>query len=285
MSAGIYPSEPGPVASARALAPIRARGGIDVRVRAADATTHLAALTERGGYRLAFPKTHARHLEAVQINTGGGVVAGDQLDFALAVGAEADLVFTTPSAERIYRSPGPVSEINARLRVAPGGRLDWLPQETILYSGARLRRRYEIDLARSSRLLLVETLVFGRIASGEVMADGLLHDLWRVRRDGELVFAEALRLEGDFASLLARPALAAGGRAAALLLFIADDAEDRLSIVRDGLEDASSICGASAWNSLLVTRFLAVRPADVRKDVIKIVERLGGRRVPRAWSV
>ena len=285
MSAGIYPSEPGPVALARALAPIRARGGIDVRVRAADATTHLAALTEWGGYRLAFPKTHARHLEAVQINTGGGVVAGDQLDFALAVGAEADLVFTTPSAERIYRSPGPVSEINARLRVAPGGRLDWLPQETILYSGARLRRRYEIDLARSSRLLLVETLVFGRIASGEVMADGLLHDLWRVRRDGELVFAEALRLEGDFASLLARPALAAGGRAAALLLFIADDAEDRLSIVRDGLEDASSICGASAWNSLLVTRFLAVRPADVRKDVIKIVERLGSRRVPRAWSV
>ncbi|NJO23617.1 MAG: urease accessory protein UreD, partial [Sphingomonadales bacterium] len=150
--------------------------------------TGIATLAEKGGYRLKFPRTHGSHAEAVIINTGGGVVGGDRikLDFSIEEGADATV--TTQAAERIYRSTGLDSEIDARLRVSNRARLIWAPQETILFSGAKLRRRYEVDVASSARLLFVESMIFGRVASGEEMDRGALHDSWRVRRDGRLVF-------------------------------------------------------------------------------------------------
>jgi len=155
--------------AARALAPVRVRGGARLRcVATAEGTTRLADLAESGGYRLRFPTTHARHLEAVQINTGGGVAGGDVVRFAAEVSPGADVVWSTQAAERIYRSSGLTSRIEVSLAVGGAARLDWLPQETILFSGARLARRIAADVAPDASLLLAETVVFGRVASNEV---------------------------------------------------------------------------------------------------------------------
>lgn len=269
-------------ATARALEPIRASGGLKARYVFADGATRIDTLTEYGGYRLRFPTTHAAYIEASQINTGGGVAGGDSLEIVLDLGAGADAVQSSPTAERIYRSIGPPAKIDVSLSLGPAARLDWLPQETILYSGARLRRRFEIDMAPDARLLMAEMVVLGRVAHGEVPGIGELRDDWRIRRGGTLVFAEAVRLEGPIAEVLARPAVAAGARSTGLVVALAPEIEDQVEAVRGALQDARSDCGASAWNGMLIARFLGT-PQDVRRDIINVTEVLSGRAMPRVW--
>lgn len=271
-------------AATAALSSLRVKGGVHARFHAARGATHITDLGESGGYRLRFPTTHAPHIEATQINTGGGIAGGDRLAFDFAADAGADVVVTTQSAERIYRSHGPDTEISVKLTLGAGARLDWLPQSTILFSGAHLRRRFDVDLAPDSRLLMVEAITFGRIASGEVMGDGAVHDRWRVKRGGRLIFADAVRLAGDIAEQLAAPVVAGGGRAAALLLDVSPNAADRLEAVRGALGQARSYCGASAWNGMLSVRFLGPDASSVRADIVTVVEFLARRPLPRVWQ-
>lgn len=284
MSAAGSRFETGETAAGRALRAIRVAGGIRARFAANGGITALSDLSERGGYRLGLPSTFSLHAEAVQVNTGGGVVGGDRLEFAVAAGTSTDVVYATQAAERIYRTNGPAAEIDVRITLESGARLDWLPQQTILYSQARLKRRFEIDLAADSRLLMVEALTFGRSASGEVMGQGLIHDVWRIRRAERLVYADALRLDGDLARLLARPAVGANARAAAVLLYVAPDAEEMLDAVRLALAGGECDHAASAWNGLVAVRLLGADPAGVRAGAVRVIERLSSRPLPRLWS-
>jgi urease accessory protein len=283
MSAAALPFEARSRAAAEALSPIRVHGGVQVAFAACDGTTRLKELSERGGYRLRFPHTHAAHAEAVIINTGGGVVSGDAVTFDVAVGGGANAVVTTQSAERIYTSAAPWSRLDVGLTIASGARLAWLPQETILFSGARLKRRFEIDVAADASALLVESLVFGRIASGETMTGGAIHDIWRIRRDGQLVFAEANRLDDVSADTLARPAVLRDARAMAFMFYMAPHAEALLDPLREVLESAGSEAGVSAWNGALVVRILARDPQAMRRDVIRVIERISSAPPPRVW--
>ena len=55
----------------------------------------------------------------------------------------------------------------SRVRVGEGAALDWLPQETIVFEGARLKRRTVADVEPGGALLACEMVVLGRAASGE----------------------------------------------------------------------------------------------------------------------
>ena len=83
------------------------------------------------------------------------------------------LIAGTAAAEKIYRSLGPPTEVDVSLDIGAGGRLAWLPQETILFDRARLSRRIDVDLAADASLVLAEALVFGRSAMGEAVRGGL----------------------------------------------------------------------------------------------------------------
>ena len=146
-------------------------------------------------------------LEAVIVNTGGGMAGGDRFAIDLSLGAGASLIAGTAAAEKIYRSTGPDAEMDVTLDVGEGARLAWLPQETILFDRARLSRRIDVDLAESASLLMAEAVVFGRAAMGEAMEQGFFADRWRVRRGGKLVFADSARLDGAIADKARRPAV------------------------------------------------------------------------------
>ncbi len=285
MSAAALLSDDPVHAAARTLHSIRVDGGITATLaRRVEGPTCIATLAEKGGYRLKFPRTHASHAEAVIINTGGGVVGGDRIALEFSVNEGADAIVTTQAAERIYRSTGPNAEVRASLRVADGARLIWAPQETILFSGARLRRTYEVDVPSSGNLLFGESMIFGRVASGEVMAGGALNDRWRIRRDGRLVFAEANRLDALTEDVLQRPALLGAARAAACVLYVAPDAEARLACARAALEGAGAMAAASAWNGMLVVRIVAPDAADMRRAMVRVMQELSGASMPRVWA-
>src|SRR5262249_29258761 len=151
-------------------------------------------------------------------------------------------------------------------RLGEAARLDWVPQETILFDRAGVKRSLHIDMAASATLTMLEILVLGRVARGEEVRGGYWHDSWRIRRDGVLALAEEVRLGGAMADLMQRPAIGSGARTLATLVHVAPSAENRLAAVRERLQQARSSCAASAWNGMLVARFLASDPQAVRAD-------------------
>lgn len=277
MSTVISPSE-----TVRRFAPVRAEGRIRLVFDAPEGRTRARETGEGGGFRARFPQGEGMR-EAVLINTGGGMTGGDKATFEMAAETGAAVMVTTQSAEKVYRSNGPDTAIVTRLAVAKGAVLHWLPQETILFSGARLTRSLEADVAAGGVLLLSESVTYGRLASGEVLGEGRFLDRWRIRRAGALVFAENLRLDGALGALLDRPALGGGARAAATLLYVAPDAESRLEEARDSLSDAVCEAGASAWNGMLAVRLLSPDPDAVRQARGRFLARFRQAPPSRVW--
>lgn len=271
------------MATARSLARVRVAGGASVEFARRGASTYPADVSEHDGYRVRFPLGQAT-AQAVLINTGGGLVGGDRADIAVTVRGGAAAEVTSQAAERVYRSLGPSADVNIGLNLGPLARLAWLPQETILYSGARLQRRLTADVTGDATLLIVEMIVFGRLAMGETVETGSLDDQWRIRRDGRLVFAEAVRLDGPLRALMDRSAIANGARAAATILLVSPNAADRLEGARAALGTPRGLAAAGSWNGLLAARFLGHRAEDVRADVVRLATWLNDGILPRAWS-
>ncbi len=270
---------------ADALSPIRVTGGVAARFGMRAGRSVAMQLTESGGYRLAMPSTFAAHVEAAQINTGGGVAGGDRVATSISVASGADAVFATQGAERIYRSAGATARLDVALNVEAGARLDWLPQQTIVFAGARLARRIEADVAGDGRLLLVEVLTFGRAASAEGLGPAEISDQWRIRRDGRLVLAEAFRFSGEMGATMARAAVGGGARTSVIMAYLAPDGPDRLDAARLALAGTPCDFGVSTWNGLLVARLLARKPADAIAAVARLSTTLAGRAMPRVWSI
>ena len=274
--------------SARALAdrmaPVRATGRAALTCARVGDRTRIVDLDERGGYRIKFPTSVSSVLEPVVINTGGGVAGGDKVTFDVTANAGAEVALSTATAERIYRSLGAPTEIDVRLRADAGASLSWLPQATILFSGSRLRRRFDVNVSGNARLLMAEATVFGRIASGETMGAGHYHDAWRVHREGRLYFAETTRLDGNLGEIMLRPAAMGTARSTGLLLYVGPDAEDLRDAVRTALTDAPALHGISAWNRMLIVRVLADGLTETHQALQRAVQALTPRHVPRAWA-
>jgi urease accessory protein len=252
---------------------------VALSVTAADGVTRRRRVYEDGPLRVRFPNTGGEALEAVIVNTAGGVAGGDRHDLELSIGEGGALSVTTAAAEKIYRTLGPPSEISVTAAVGPGGRLVWLPQETILFDRAALARRIEVDLAAGAALVMAEAVVFGRSAMGESVKQGAFADRWRVRRDGSLLFAETLRLGGDIAGLLAQPAVAAGSVAVATVVVVPGDAA---AVERVRAQTFCGEVGASTWNGLAVARLCAKDGASLRRDLATVIPAMGGA-LPRLW--
>jgi len=279
----------GPVrAGAGAPGRLRARGEARAVFTRLGARTAPARAFETGGLRLRFPRATIG-CEAVLINTGGGMAGGDYAKIDLALESGAEVLFTMQSAEKIYRSDGATSVVEARAILGAGARLEWLPQETILFQGARFARRLEIDLAADSSLLLVEAVTFGRIAMGERDIDASLRDSWRIRREGRLVFAEEVRLDRA-AATLDRLAVGRGARAIASILIAAPDAAPQLDKIRAALDQVREVgeepleAGATAFDGVVLGRLAAPSPSRLRVAIGAVMMALRGRAAPRVWQ-
>lgn len=284
MFAAISPSEP----------PNAVRGRAEARFTGADGTTRLVHLDQRDPLRILFPRTLEPEVTvAVIANTGGGLVGGDRLDMAMAAHDGARVLITSQAAEKAYRSAGADCAIEVRLSVGAGAWLEWLPHETILFDGARLRRRLTLEVALRGRLMAGEMLVFGRRARGERLSRGLMREAWEVRREGRLVWADALHLDGDLAATLADPFAVDGAAALATLLYCGPDAADRLERARDGLPTGGDglRTGATLVNGVLLVRWLDTDAARLRAAFgafwayFRHAAGAGEARLPRLWHI
>ena len=258
----------------------RAVGSLSFSVKQVAGKTRRARVHEAGSLRVRCPGAPAAELEAVLINTAGGVAGGDRFTLDIAAEQGTRLVVTTAAAEKVYRTLGPDSVIDVRLDVADGATLAWLPQETILFDRARMSRSIDVSLAPDAKLFLAEAIVFGRAGMGETVEEGALTDRWRVRRGDKLIYAETVRLDGAIAKRLAEPAVAKGGVAIATVLIVPGD--DAVVTAVRALDFEGEV-GASAWNGIAVVRLCATDAAALRRDLVHVMTAARGA-LPRIWT-
>jgi len=262
----------------------RAFGRVGLSARLRESRTVLQTFRQQGSAKTLFPTTYTPDLHAVLLNTAGGVTGGDDFAYAATVEDGARLTLTTQTAERAYRAqPGLTGKIKTRLNIQDNARIDWLPQETILFDRCDLSRRLDVDLAAGATLLAVEPLILGRKAMGEQLNHISFTDTWRIRRGGKLVYADSLRMQGAGVDLFNRPAVLDGAMAMATVLLVAEDAELHLPVVRDALPDQG---GASLIRpGVMIARLVAEDGFALRKALIPILELFRGAPLPTVWKM
>lgn len=146
---------------------------------------------------------HAEGPEVCQhiiVHPPGGIAGGDSLDIAVDVGERAWTQLTSPGAAKWYRAAGSARQCVA-LRVRSGATLEWLPQETIVYSAAQAELNTRIELESDARLFYWDIVALGRPAAGERFDAGHFQARLDIRRDDQLIWHERQRIAGADALL------------------------------------------------------------------------------------
>ena len=224
------------------------------------------------------------------VHPPGGIAGGDRLDISASVGEQAWAQLTSPGAAKWYRAAGPAFQ-NIQLKVGAGATLEWLPQETIIYSGAQAELSTQIDLEGDGRLCYWDMIALGRPASGERFDQGHFQSRLEIRRDGQPLWHERQRIIGNDGLL--DSAIGLAGQPVFATLLISGEIDSDL------LERCRSISGhnsdkvrgdLSQLPGLLVARCLASEALHARAWLIELwrllrPELLGREAVPpRIWN-
>jgi urease accessory protein len=263
----------------------RARGAVRLSASRAEGRVRIADLAQSGCGRLLFPAVaETAALEAVVVNTSGGLTGGDRFEIAASVEAGASLIVTTQACEKIYRSSEGDAVVATRLTLETGAHLAFVPQETILFDRSKLARTLQVEMDETATLVVIEAVLLGRRASGETIREIGFRDSWRIRRGGRLVFAEETAVRDDLAAALAGRATLAGAAGFATVLVVSHEAENRAASLRSLTIDEAVECGFSSFDGLCVGRLVAQDGASLRTALISVLQALGGA-VPRVWSI
>lgn len=220
--------------------------------------------------RLLFPQGREGDFPlAVTVTTCGGLTGGDRLALDIIVDPGVAATIVPQASEKLYRAldEDEPTRIDTRITIGAGATCEWLAQEAILFDRSRMRRTLEANLAPDARMLAMEMLVLGRGAMGETYAQGLIHDAWRIRRGGRLVWADTLHVEGDFAAQGRAPFGFGDATAIATLVYAGPDAGAYLDLARSLFDGPGA--GATSFDGLLILRLTAADPQALRQDVMR----------------
>lgn len=205
----------------------------------------------------------------------GGVVGGDELHIDVTLHPDAHALVTTPAAGKFYRSAGPSARQIQHLSVAAGAALEWLPQENIVYSGARVHAGTRVELQGDARFLGWEILCLGRPAAGERFATGDYRQDFELWRDDAPLYLEHGRYPGGDAILDAGWGLR--GQPVSATLACVGATPDRVDAIRAGWEEfddpfssgrnapGAERATATQLDGVLVCRYLGPSTARARR--------------------
>ena len=281
------------------LAPARQRisavGRVSSKLSGAETSTQksvIDGLYQQGSARIRFPNTIPGALHAVLLNTAGGLTGDDHIVWQAQASANSHLCISTAACEKVYRSHGPAAIQNTKLKAFEGARLEWLPQESILFNGSNLKRSLNVELEKQTEALIVESLVFGRQAMDERVDNINVHDRWRIHQNGQLLHAEDLRLTLSPELDAQRQCILHQYSATSTLVFVTHQSREWLEsqmsrILALAPSDHCTLrFGVSVLPSRLVVRTLAKDSFSLRKFLIPCLQILNdGRPIPTVWKV
>ncbi len=270
----------------RRVAPVvpmqRAKGVLRASFVGVDGRTRLSDLHESGAAKMRLPRSYDATAEPILINTAGGLTGGDHMTISLVAGLGADVVATTQAHEKVYRAIDESALVDLQLSVGPGASLSWLPQETILFDQARLRRRFDVELDPQAAFLAVEAVILGRRAMGETVHEGVFRDRWRIRKNGQLAFADDIFLDGALDLVTARPASLAGAGAMATIIYVGENSELHVDATRAAIGEHG---GVSGFDGKLIARLVAADGHQLRTTLVAVISALrGDKPLPKTWQ-
>ena len=197
--------------------------------------------------------------QAIVLHPPSGIAGGDHLAISAGIGAGAHAQLTTPGAGKWYRSGGAEASQSLDLGVADGATLEWLPQETIVFDGARARMETRVSLAADSRYIGWDILCLGRAAAGERFANGRFDLYFRVDRSNQPIWLERGGFDGSD-PMLSSPAGWAGATVCGTLLCTFPELPQQAAALLEALRAFAPADGAryglSALPGILVARYL-----------------------------
>lgn len=259
----------------------RSTGRIELTVAERDGRASVRRAYQEGSGKLRFMRPADDAVEAMVLNTAGGLAGGDRFFLDVRV-AGRPLTLSTQASERVYRNEGGTARVEQTLAVGPGGRLVHAPQPTILFDAASLERLTRVTLDGDAGLTFCEGLVLGRAAMGETVRRVHLRERTEVVVDGRLAFVDALRLDSAMLAEAAAPAMLAGCRAVGLVLHRGGELDAAAERVEALLGPTS---GVSLVRGLLVARILAPTHGALQDALARILAALTGAAPPRSWQI
>lgn len=197
--------------------------------------------------------------QAIVLHPPSGIAGGDHLAISAELVAGAHAQLTTPGAGKWYRSGGAEASQCIAFTVAEGATLEWLPQETIVFDGARARMETRISLAADSRYIGWDILCLGRAAAGERFEKGRFDLFFRVDRGNHPIWLERGGFDGSD-PMLSSPAGWAGATVCGTLLCtfpeLPQQAAALLEACRKIIPADGANHGLSALPGMLVARYL-----------------------------
>ena len=200
----------------------------------------------------------------VLVHPPGGIVGGDVLGIDATLDAGTHVLMTTPGATRFYRSLGEAAAQRAVLRVARGARLEWLPLETIAYSGCIAENRVQLELADGAEVLGWDLLALGLPAAGQAFEAGSFsqHLEWPGHwlERGHIAASDARLLDSPLGLAGQRVLATAWFAAGAGLVAARRDALLEVARACAGASPLAARCGVtSPHGGVIVLRVLAAR--------------------------
>lgn len=258
---------------------------LHLQFRVRGAATALAEKTSWGNLRVARPTIDAagRNNLIVQ-HVGPGLLPGDTLNISAHLEAGTDVALTGQGATRIFPSSD-VDDTQARAEVRTDVRIDsgasllalWDP--VIPYRSSRLLQETNLEFSRDSKIVWMDTLAAGRVASGETFDYDLLTFISRWKMEGREIMAERLELTPrSVRSMLGWKA----ARFMTTLVAFAPECEsfELSSWIKSARDNSGEAAGASDWSvtrphpRLLVLRSLGLTREDAQRPALELVSRL-----------
>jgi urease accessory protein len=195
----------------------------------------------------------------------GGVVGGDSLTLQVDVEPGAHALLTTPAASKLYRTAGARASVQQTLRVQRDACLEWLPQETIAFSGAQAVLQTRVELEPGARFLGWEVLCLGRPASGERFEQGAVAQRVELFERSRLVYCERGRY-GAGSPVLHAPWGLRGQPVVGTLVCAGRDLSGSLAPLRESLAwlPAPALAAISCMGELSVARYLGPSTEQAR---------------------
>ena len=227
--------------------------------------------------------------QSLILHPPGGIAGGDALEVEVRVGEGAHVQVTTPGAAKWYRSGGPMANLEQGLRVTCGGRLEWLPQESIFFEGALACSRTRVHLAGDALYLGWDLFALGRPAAGESFCHGALVLDTEIWRDGRLVWTERGRIAGGDRLLIDAAGFGGATAAGTLALSGTPVHDDLLAACRE-VPVTEGVGAITRLPEVLVARWLGRETATGRAWLTALWSLLRpqvlGREavIPRIWN-
>jgi urease accessory protein len=205
----------------------------------------------------------------IVVHPPGGIAGGDDIQLNARLDENAHAVLTTPGAGKWYRSVGPWARQCIHFDVSSGACLEWLPQENIIFNGARAELRTAVRLSAHASFISWEICCFGRTGSGETFASGRFRGRTFIERDNRPLWLENGRLEGGGAALQSSVVLA-GQSVVGTLMAASDKLASGVLIACRALQPMTGDGAVTLLPGLFVGRYLGTSSEAAKNYFIEL---------------